>query len=266
MINPLREVEINHFALRHPRVAPGMEGLRVGQITDIHLGRWVKPGHILELADYVNGHEPHVVALTGDYVGYSASDIEPCIEALDHLTAPTFAVLGNHDHWTSTEISREAFAATSIRLLSNESHLFEHRDIGVEIVGVDDHVTGNADVPRAFADVVSDRFCLTLNHVPSIGPACAEHGAHLILSGHTHGFQFNIPRVTHKIAETFGTEYFAGPYRIEQAFLYVSRGLGSASWPWRIRALPELTFFTLRSGDHPQLELLDVETITIEAR
>jgi predicted MPP superfamily phosphohydrolase len=70
--------------------------------------------------------------------------------------------------------------------------------------------------------------------------------------------------MTHKIAETFGTEYFAGPYRIEHSFLYISRGLGSASWPLRIRALPELTFFELQHGTRPRLELIKTEICRID--
>ena len=267
MINPLKEVEVSHFILRHPRVPPGLAGFRIAQITDIHMGRWVKPRHIADLVARVNEERPELVALTGDYVGYSAHDIEPCVEALAGLQVPSFAVLGNHDHWASTERCVEAFARSGIELLQNASRRLEHRGVPVEIVGVDDLVTKHADPDAAFAQIEPVHFCLTLNHVPSLGGACAERGAHLILSGHTHGYQFNIPRMTHKIAETFGAEYHAGPYRIGEAFLYISRGLGSASWPWRIRARPEFTYFTLEptDGAAPQLELQRVERASFGA-
>lgn len=259
MINPLKEVEVNRFVLRHPRVPEGLRGLMIAQITDIHLGRWVKPTHLRGIVDYVNDSGADLVALTGDYVGYSASDIIPCVQTLSHLAAPSYAVLGNHDHWADTQQCVNAFERFKIPLLNNRSVLFDWHNTPMRIVGVDDHVTRNSDLDAAFAQHQDDTFCLTLNHVPAIAAGCAERGGDLILSGHTHGFQFNISGVTHRIAERMGTKYYAGPYRLGDSYLYISRGLGSASWPWRVRAKPEMTFFELRPSPKVHLELVSAK-------
>lgn len=266
MINPLKEVEVNRFVLRHPRVDEALAHLSIAQITDIHLGRWLKPRHLRQIVDFVNDDEPDLVALTGDYVGYNSDDIPACIQTLAGLAPPTYAVLGNHDHWTSTERTLNEFDRAQIPVLSNQMVDLALGDAHLHLIGVDDHVTRHADVERAFKDHDDRTFCLTLNHVPSIAPACAEKGAHLILSGHTHGFQFNVPGLTHRIAEQFGTEYYAGPYRLGESFLYISRGLGSASWPRRIRAMPELTFFELMPSKQIHLELVSSETMGIKHR
>ncbi|MFW5968738.1 MAG: metallophosphoesterase, partial [Persicimonas sp.] len=218
MINPLKKLEVNRFLLRHPSVDEALGGMRIAQITDIHLGRWLKPRHLRQVVDFVNDYDPDLVALTGDYVGYNDDDIPACIQTLARLEPTTYAVLGNHDHWTSTERSINAFERAEIPLLSNELVEMQVHGHPLHVVGVDDHVTRHADVEAAFADHDDETFCIALNHVPAIAPACAENGAHLILSGHTHGFQFNVPRITHKIAEQFGTEYYAGPYRLGEAY------------------------------------------------
>lgn len=259
MINPLKKLEVNRFVLRHPRIAASHAGLSVAQVTDIHFGPWIKTRHLEQLVEFVNADGPDIVALTGDYVGYNKRQMAPCIEVLGQLRGDVFAVAGNHDHWTSTSLMADAFEQVDIPLLSNEWVHLALNGAKIQIVGVDDAVTKNADVDTAFRDADPDLFSLTLNHVPSIAWDCADAGAHLILSGHTHGFQFNIPRVTNMIAERMGTELFAGPYRLNDAMLYISRGLGSASWPRRIRAAPELTFFELQPGDRPELELISSE-------
>lgn len=263
MINPLKEVEVNHFILRHPRVSEQLRNMQIAQVTDIHLGRWVKPRHLRQVVDFVNEQQPHLVALTGDYVGYNDEDIGPCIQTLRYFEPPSYAVLGNHDHWTSTERTINEFERAEIPLLSNERVVFDYKDTSITLVGVDDHVTRHADIEKAFDGHDDEGFCLTLNHVPAVAPACAEKGSHLILSGHTHGFQFNVPGVTHRIAEQFGTQYYAGPYRLGESYLYISRGLGSASWPWRIRAKPEITFFELRPSKEVHLELVSSETLEV---
>lgn len=252
--------------MRHPKISEALGGYKVAQVTDIHFGPWVKTRHLAELVEFVNAEAPDLVALTGDYVGYNKKTLKPCCDALAQLEGHVLAVLGNHDHWASTEYAHECFAAAEIPLLTNESLHLSHRGEKLQIVGVDDEVTKHADVPGAFSDVDPDLFCLTLNHVPSIAWLCADAGGHLILSGHTHGFQFNIPRLTNAIAERMGTKLFAGPYRLENAILYISRGLGSSSWPRRIRALPELTFFELQPGGRPELELVSTVEMTIQGR
>ncbi len=257
MINPLKSIEINTYRFWHPNVGKNQTGFRIAQISDIHLGRWIKPRHMEQVVDFVNAKHPHLVALTGDYVGYNRRDLIPSIETLGALSGPTYAVLGNHDHWTCTDTALDHFAKVDIPVLSNRAILLDHDLSPIEVVGIDDHVTDNADVETAFADVRGDSFTLALNHVPSIADRVAARGADLILSGHTHGHQFNIPGITHRLAKSLGVEYHVGAYYLDGSFLYINRGLGSASWPWRIGATPELTFFELARADQPRLELIE---------
>lgn len=266
MFNPLKSIEINTYRFTHPRVTDAHRGFRIAQISDVHLGRWVKPRHMQQVVDFVNASNSQLVALTGDYVGYNHRDLVPSIKTLGGLDTRAFAVLGNHDHWTCPDTAAEAFDQVGIPLLTNSSMLLEDLPAPIEIVGVDDHVTDNADIESAFESVVGQTFCLTLNHAPSIADRLADRGADLILSGHTHGHQFNIPKLTHWIAGGLGVEYHVGPYYIDGSYLYINRGLGSASWPWRIGAAPELTFFELAPGDHPRLELLNTDNFAVEHR
>lgn len=263
MIHPLKKIELNTFTLYHPRVPKALEGYRVAQMSDVHMGRWVKPHHVAELVTYFNEVSADLVVLTGDYVGYSKDDITRFTGALEGLKGPAYAVLGNHDHWASTQLCQQAFASSPVKLLTNEHVTLSHNGAKLELVGVDDVVTGHADVAKAFAQVDPERFALVLNHVPSLGADCAEAGGHLILSGHTHNFQFNIPRFTNTLAGRLGAEFFAGPYRLNDAsFMYINRGLGSASWPWRVRSMPELSFFELKHGARMRLELTAHEVFT----
>lgn len=259
MINPLKRIEVNRFIVRHPKISSAIAGFRLAQVTDIHFGPWVKTRHLDELVAFVNAEQCDLVALTGDYVGYNKRTAKPCADSLARLDGQVLAVLGNHDHWASTDFCVECFGAAAIPVLRNESLRIGHGGERLQIVGVDDEVTGHANVARAFSGIDPELFCIALNHVPSIAWDCADAGANLILSGHTHGLQFNVPRITNAIAERFGTKLFAGPYRLDEAILYVSRGIGSASWPRRIRAIPELTFFELAHGDRPELELVSSE-------
>lgn len=257
MINPFKHVEVNHFVFRHPSVTPLVSGMVIAHVTDIHFGRWVRQRHMVDLVAYVNHHAPDLVALTGDYVGYSARDIDRCIPPLADLEAPAFATLGNHDHWASTTRTHAAFDAIALPVLTNAAATFEASGgRNLQIIGVDDAVTRNHDIPLAFAEVLDAPFRLVLSHVPELAPRIAARGGDLILSGHTHGLQFNVPGAR-RLAARLGMRYIQGAYAFDDhdSLLYVSRGLGSASWPWRFRASPELAFFRLEHGARPELTL-----------
>ncbi len=270
MLNPVRKIEFTTFELTHPAISEALGGTTVAQVSDIHLGQWVKPRHLDQIVDAVNDVEPDLVALTGDYVGYNEDDIDPCARALARLRAPSYAVLGNHDHWTDARRATRALERSGITVLTNE---WRHHQVGeatLDVVGIDDHVTGHDDVERAFGDRPRSGFCLVLNHVPSIAPECAEHGGHLILSGHTHGYQFALPGLgvlgLQRLAERFGIEYYAGPYRFGGSFLYITRGLGSTSWPLRIFTEPEVSIFRLEPGDVPRLNRKESRMVRTQHR
>ena len=217
------------------------------------MGPWIKRRHLEELVDKVNVYSPDLVALTGDYVGYRKGPLIDCAEALSSLAAPTYAVLGNHDHWADTQMAVKAFDKNEIDLLQNENRRIDLLGFEFNLVGVDDEVTKNADVPKAHKGIIGDDFTLTLNHVPSIADACSEHGSDLILSGHTHGMQFNVPRLSSRIAKMAKMKYVDGCYHIDDALLFVGRGLGSASWPRRYDAFPEIALITLSYGETPEI-------------
>ncbi len=255
MIHPLPQIEFSAIEVKHPAIPRNHHSL-TAHISDIHMGPWIKQRHLEELVDKVNGYDPDLIALTGDYVGYRKGPLIECAEALRKLNAPTYAVLGNHDHWADTKLAVTTFERNEIDLLRNENRRVELPGFHFNLVGVDDEVTNNADVPKAHKGIINNDFTLTLNHVPSIADACAQHGSDLILSGHTHGLQFNVPRLTARIAKIAKMKYIDGCYHLDEGLLFVSRGIGSASWPRRYDAFPEIALLTLSHGDIPEIKKL----------
>lgn len=248
MIHPLPKVEFTQLHLKHPNIEPGTH-LSIAQVTDIHIGPWVKPRHVEQLVEHVNHLNPDLVALTGDYVGYRKKTLEYCAHMFEGFVSPTYAVLGNHDHWADTRLAQQAFERSSVDLLTNEARVFDHVNGSIRIVGVDDAVTKNHDIEAAHRDHEEQGFTLTLNHVPEVAATCAEFGSDVILSGHTHGLQFNIPKVAERLAKLAKLEFTGGYYPLGPSHLYVCRGIGSASWPRRIDATPEVAVITLEHGE-----------------
>ncbi|MCD4748768.1 MAG: hypothetical protein K8R59_05275, partial [Thermoanaerobaculales bacterium] len=171
------------------------------------------------------------------------------VDGFAGLEAPlgVWGILGNHDHSTDPELGVWALEQAQIKPLVNESVTFSRDGQTLALTGLDDldSSTGGPDFSELAKHHHSFKICLC--HQPNGWHDAARHGAHLTLAGHTHGGQIALT-TRHLNLARLATRYIAGPYRRENAFLYVSRGVGVGAIPVRFGAPPEIDLLTLRSS------------------
>ncbi len=241
---------------------PGLNGLRIVQLTDIHHGPWLPIEFVEAVVEKTNNLKPDIVALTGDYVVNSPRYIKPVVDALKKLTPhiATVAVLGNHDWWEGGQAIVDAFEKAKIPLLDNkrlmltpDRKLVPDARQGLCLAGVGDPWADKVDFDAALADVPGHMPRILLSH----NPDCAEdrhflkmrYRVDLMLSGHTHGGQVCFPGnrqpVLPKIRKNKSARGLVfGP----QCPVYISRGIGTAGVPLRLGADPEIAVFDLVSS------------------
>ncbi|WP_052571682.1 metallophosphoesterase [Geothrix fermentans] len=251
--------EITRRTLAFPDLPPGLDGLRLAQLSDLHSGPLVGPDLVRRWRDLTARERPDLLLITGDLVDSVPEELAPVIEAFRGFPAPlgTFAVLGNHDYFDDPRPIWRDLEAAGIRCLENTSALVRRGGGTLALVGLQDPMARNGRFRRmvfgpgprpseAARDLPADAFRLCLNHRPSEWERALEAGARLTLSGHTHGGQINpIPGVSS--AHLIGPRT-DGLYREGDDFLYVSRGLGVVGLPLRIAAKPEIAILTLKRG------------------
>lgn len=228
----------------------GFQGLRVVQISDIHHGLFLPKEWLSEAVRQANRLNPDIIALTGDFVTYSRRNIGPATELLGRLRARygVFAVLGNHDFRVDAEAITLALRRQNIDVLRNRHVTLWFGGESMYLAGVDDYGYG-ADLRRAMRGVPRDAATVLLAHNPRVIHLASRHGVSLILSGHTHGGQVNLPLL--------GTVYGRSPERLRYKIgwdrmgttqIYVSRGIGTIVLPWRLRCPAEITHLELLQG------------------
>lgn len=253
------------FVVRHEEIKlrglpPGLDGFRIGQITDCHVGAFIEPSYIRRAVQVMNEAKVDLQVMTGDLID-ELGQLDETMAALGSCQAQhgMLAILGNHEHWRGLKPIRKAYEDLAqkggpVRLLVDEAHVLEHAGHKVRVVGVDypmgDRLRLNKEdrmrrsAETAFRGAAADEFLLCLSHHPDFFSFASDKGARLTLSGHTHGGQvafFGIP------AFGFAFKHALGRYQLGDNHLYVSGGTGH--WlPFRVGVPAEVTVLTLRAG------------------
>ena len=136
---------------------------------------------------------------------------------------------------------------TPFKLLHNESCVIPVKDSCMNICGLGEYMIGQANPEKAFAHYDERYPGIILAHNPDTVPLLKNYPGELILSGHTHGCQINLPWVRSRITLLENPEYARGLYTVDQRWLYINRGVGS-SLDFRWFAKPEITKFHLSSA------------------
>jgi len=231
---------------------PRHDGVRIAQLSDIHVGNLTPAAHVRAAVDAANAAAPDLIVLTGDYVCWRRSEAELAGAQLAGLRAPrVLAVLGNHDYFTWGAGVASALAGNGYEVLRNQTTVADVRGAPLAIVGIDDPVTRHDDLDAAFAGAPTGVTRVALCHAPDRGPDVAKRGAALVLSGHTHGGQIYLRGVTERIMKRFGMTYRRGRYALDgDSTLYVTPGVGFSGVQRRVGegTAAEVAVLTLRAA------------------
>ena len=253
------------------------EGLRIVQLSDIHLGSWLSSKPLQKAVDQANALNPDIIVFTGDLVNYSTSEVRGFEQVLAQLEAPMgiYTILGNHDYgdyitWKKPE-EKEAnlqqlldfYDSIGWKLLRNESFRIEKDSASMLIAGVENWSATSrfkkyGDLYKTMENTSFADVNILLSHDPTHWETEVSKDFtdfDLTLSGHTHGMQMGI--------EAFGLKWSPARYLYDnwagltsvdlpgdrKSYLYINRGLGHIAYPGRVGILPEITLITLKKAE-----------------
>ena len=234
---------------------PAWHGFTVAQISDIHVGPTIRRPYLRRIVDKVNALEADLVAITGDLVDGKVSELAAHVAPLADLRSRhgTYFVTGNHEYYSGADAWIVELRRLGLTVLLNEHVVIAHRDAanarGVPLVlaGVTDYSGGQFD-PAHRSDPLAalrgaplDAVRVLLAHQPRSAAAAAEAGFDLQLSGHTHGGQF----YPWNLFVRFQQPFTAGLHRLQNLWVYTSRGTGYWGPPKRFGAPSEITCLRL---------------------
>ncbi len=229
-----------------------LEGFRIAQISDLHIGPTIKGGFVQMIADQVQALNPDMIALTGDLVDGSVDHLSGDVAPLAGLQAPygKFFITGNHEYYAGVEQWLEEVARIGFINLLNEHRVLNVGAARLTVAGVTDlHAhqvfpAHRTDPDKALAGAPADSIKLLLAHQPGSIFDARRLGVHLQLSGHTHGGQMR----PFNYVVAAANPYLRGLHDHDGTWIYVNRGAGYWGPPFRIGVPSEITLLRLTAA------------------
>ncbi len=249
-------IRTEQVTISDPALARVLEGTKVVQISDIHVGESLGYREN-KLIEKVNELRPDILFITGDffsdYKTHDISDMQRAASALIRsfkVKLGIYGVLGNYDHFRNVQ-EREAFMKSSgIRILSKENREIPLPDNkSLWLAGLDDswdrYTKANirAKLHKSLENIPEGAPVILLNHYPDIFGEATRAGVNLVLVGHTHGGQIGIPFLIHMSDSANKSPFMSGLFDAGKTKMYVNRGIGTTNIPVRFFCRPEITEF-----------------------
>jgi uncharacterized protein len=227
---------------------PGLEGVRIAQISDLHVGQTHADGFLERVVRTVNALDADLVAVTGDLVDGFVHTLRDEVAPLAQLRGKhgVFYVTGNHEYYWGGEAWETEVRRLGLTVLHNEHRVLNIGDSALVVAGVTDfeggrfHPNHRPDPARAFQGAPAGPRIL-LAHQPKAAATLEGLRVDLQLSGHTHAgqmfpFMFFV-RLQQPVV--------AGLARLSGVLTYTNQGTGFWGPPIRLGTFPEITELVL---------------------
>lgn len=247
-IEPYR-LTINQFEI-NPN---NSQQLKVVQFSDIHIKEDFTYQNLDRIVNQINQQDPDIVIFTGDlydnYANYN--DDTNIINQLQKMKAnyAKIAIWGNRDYGGGASREYEnIMTKAGWTILKNQNFdITTDNDKQILITGLDDSILGKVEMPDT--DHSHYDYQILLNHEPDTADLFREYSYDLILSGHSHGGQIDIPllpAISQKAASStsYASKYTGGMYKLnDKTSLYVNTGIGTTHISARFGVVPEIAVF-----------------------
>jgi len=243
-------IKVEKVEIEIDTLPSSFDKIKIVQISDLHLKNIGKREK--KLLKKIKEINPDFIFITGDFVDWRSKNLNSLEGFWRELSfdreGKIFGVYGNHDH-RNPEFGtlKEILKKNKVRILNNESVSLRRGNEFIYLLGVDDPHLGYDNIEKATEDLEKGVASILFAHSPEIFRKAKNKRINLVLTGHTHGGQIDIPFVSNLILPLkYDKKYKRGLFKEEGIFLYVNRGIGTTIMPVRFNAFPEITLFILK--------------------
>jgi hypothetical protein len=239
----------NTYRVPVPNLPEAFSGFRIVHLTDLHYGFLMPLTLIEHIVERANRLAPDVIVCTGDYVHEknSSNQIDAIWPVLGKLKANSgvYSVLGNHDHWAGTARSDYWLKRTGQDLRHKVARI-ERNGQFLSLAGAGDLWQDHRNLDNLLRAVPDSECRIVLAHNPDTADTKYSARVDLMLCGHTHGGQINIPFIGRPVLPVKNKNYTSGLKSSRRGRpVFISRGIGWTIYPVRFNCYPEIAVLEL---------------------
>lgn len=249
-------LKINEYNIINNKIPSNFYGLKIIHISDIHYKVTTTKNELKEIANEINLLKPDIVIFSGDLfdknINYTEQDfknIKKILKSIDYSIAK-YAIKGeddlNIDNWENI-----MFESDFINL--NDKHEFIYSN-GIEpilLVGISSNYKKNHiknTLENIYKEINTEyKYSILVLHEPDIINNIDYSKFNLILAGHSHNGQIVLPYIGGIIKDKYAKIYTQGYYDLKNTKLYISSGIGTSKYKFRLLNKPSLNLYRLRN-------------------
>lgn len=216
-------------------------GLKIVQFSDIHYGRTTHQDDMEKLVQSINELNPDILIFTGDLFDsdkISDEDTKLMSKYLSKLQARLFkfAVIGDYDQ-QYMDTYHLIMSDSGFTILDNTSKLvYDNALEPINFVGL----TSTSDIQSLYDN---DYFTITIMHQPDMIQDLPN--SNIVFAGHSLGGQIKIPFIGGIIKKDGARTYLNDYYKVDDMQLYISNGIGTENFSFRLFNKPSITLYRL---------------------
>lgn len=247
-------IRVEYVDLKIPNLAEATEGMKIVQFSDLHVFKFGYREQ--KLIEIINSLEPDLILFTGGFTGDDFENMLPAKEGVIKVFSSLKANIGiyaveddtDYDLFNKDKDFDIRIKKAGIKLLFNEPVRIHNKNGKYFwLIGVEDSFYTRNGVPRAMLGVPLSEPKIMITHSPTITDYINDYKIELILVGKTHGGHVGIPFIRDLAGYVKQFKYIAGLYELENGTqLYVNRGAGVKTSPYRFMCRPEVTVFRIK--------------------
>lgn len=238
------------YTIKDNNISNDFDGIKIVHFSDMHYKRIITKDRIDKIINEINLINPDIVIFTGDLIDQDSDiteeDISYLKETLSKINAKygKYSVIGNHDYSIDIEVLRSIYKESNFKLLENSYDIIYGKNNNKLYIG--GISTG------AFSDTVLTKmnyneecYKIIILHEPDYTDEIISLNPNLILGGHSHNGQVNIPYLKKYFVPTGSKKYYNEHYLVNNTNLYISSGIGVSRYNFRLFNHPSINFYRL---------------------
>lgn len=248
------------YKIESQNLDDSFDGLKIVQFSDLHYLRVVDDNHVKKIVNEINLIKPDIVFFTGDLIDKDSimtdEEIQKLTENLKNIESKygKYATIGNHDYIRDNKEYIDIYNNSNFKLLKNEYDIiYGNNNDKIFIGGTGTYSYNEADIDKVmgyFSEGENINYKIVLVHEPDYADTIiSKYDVDLILSGHSHNGQVNIPFIKELFLPYGSRKYFDNYYKLNDTDLYVSSGIGESRINFRLFNRPSINFYRINKKE-----------------